>query len=63
MPVPFRRDPLRTLSDVELITADYVPWFDQQRHMHSLGPVPPAEAESRYCAKHVTDRLTEPRGA
>jgi hypothetical protein len=22
--------PLRTLSDVELITADYVPWFNQQ---------------------------------
>ena len=24
---PFRRGPLRTLSDVELITADYVAWF------------------------------------
>jgi putative transposase len=23
---PFRRGPLRTLSDVELITADYVAW-------------------------------------
>jgi len=27
---PFRRGPLHTLSDVELITADYVPWFNQQ---------------------------------
>ena len=47
---------LRTLSDVELITADYVPWFNQQRLMHRLGRVPPAEAESRYHANHVTDQ-------
>jgi putative transposase len=28
---PFRRGPLRTLADVELITADYVAWYSQQR--------------------------------
>jgi hypothetical protein len=62
---PFRRGPLRTLSDVELTTADYVPWFDQQRLMHRLGRVPPAEAESRYLCQsrdRSTGRLTEPRG-
>lgn len=45
---PFRRGPLRTLADVELITADYVAWYNQQRLMHRLGRVPPAEAEAAY---------------
>lgn len=53
---PFRRGPLRTLSDVELITADYVGWYNQQRLIHRLGRVPPAEAEARYYAQHVTDQ-------
>jgi hypothetical protein len=37
----FRRGPLRTLADVELITADYVAWYNQQRLMHRLGRVHP----------------------
>ena len=45
---PFRRGPLRNLSDVELITADYVSWYNQQPLMHRLGRIPPAEAEARY---------------
>lgn len=49
---PFRRGPLRTLSDVETITADYVHWYNQQRLMHRLGRVPPAEAEADYHAQH-----------
>jgi putative transposase len=53
---PFRRGPLRNLGDVELITADYIGWFNQQRLMHRLGRVPPVEAEARYYAKHVTDQ-------
>lgn len=53
---PFRRGPLRNLGDVELITADYVGWYNQQRLMHRLGRVPPAEAEARYYAEHVTDQ-------
>jgi hypothetical protein len=51
-----RRGPLHTLSDVEIITADYVRWFNQQHLIHRLGRVSPAEAESRYYAKHVTDQ-------
>jgi len=50
--VPTR--PLRTLADIELITADYVPWYNQQRLMHCLDRIPPAEA--RYYAQHVTDQ-------
>jgi putative transposase len=43
-----RRGPLRNLADVELITADYVAWYNQQRLMHRLGRIPPAEAEAEY---------------
>jgi putative transposase len=53
---PFRRGPLRHLADVELITAEYVAWYNQQRLMHRLGRVPPAEAEDHYYSEHVTDR-------
>src|SRR3546814_12684139 len=45
---PFRRGPLRNLGDVELITAASVGWFNQQRLMHRLGRVTPAEAKARY---------------
>jgi hypothetical protein len=51
---PFRRGPLRNLGDVELITADYVGWYNQQRLMHRLDRIPPAESEARYYAQHVT---------
>jgi putative transposase len=53
---PFRRGPLRNVGDVELITTDYIGWYNQQRLMHRLGRVPPAEAEARYHAEHVTDQ-------
>jgi putative transposase len=53
---PFRRGPLSTLAHVELITADYVAWYNQQRLMHRLDRVPPAEAEAHYYSEHVTDR-------
>ena len=53
---PFPRRSLNTLSNVELITADYVAWYNQQRLMHRLGRVPPAEAEAQYYSQHVTDR-------
>lgn len=63
---PFRRGPLRNLGDVELITADYVGWYNQQRLMHRLGRVPPAEAEARYYAQTVADQPAgsqKPQGA
>ena len=53
---PFRRGLLCTRGDVELITADYVAWYNQQRLMHRLGRVPPAEAEAHDYSQHVTDR-------
>jgi putative transposase len=42
------RGPLRKLADVELITADYVAWDNQQRLMHRLGRIQSAEAEAEY---------------
>jgi putative transposase len=63
---PFRRGPLNTLGDVELITVDYVAWYNQQRLMHRLGRVPPAEAESQYYSEHVTRQPADsqnPEGA
>ena len=62
---PFRRGPLRNLGDVELITADYVSWYNQQRLMHRRGRIPPAEAEARYYDQLDASQsagLTEPRG-
>lgn len=53
---PFRRGPLRNLSDVEIITADYIGWYNQRRLMHRLGRVAPAEAEARYYAEQVASQ-------
>lgn len=63
---PFRRGPLRNLADVEQITAHYVGWYNQQRLMHRLGRIPPAEAEARYYADQVTSQPAgsqKPEGA
>ncbi len=48
---PFRTGPLRTLADVETITAAWVHWYNQTRLMHRLGLRPPAEAEVHYYAQ------------
>ena len=47
---PFRRGPLERLSDLEMITADWVHWYNTSRLMHHLGRIPPAEAETNYYA-------------
>ena len=46
---PFR-GPLDKLSDLEMITADWVHWYNESRLMHHLGRIPPAEAEANYYA-------------
>ena len=45
---PFRTGPLRTLADVEHITAAWVHWYNTSRLMHRLGRRPPAEAGAEY---------------
>jgi putative transposase len=47
---PFRHGPLDRLSDLEMITADWVHWYNSARLMHHLGRIPPAEAEANYYA-------------
>jgi putative transposase len=39
-----------------MITADYIGWFNQQRLMHRLGRVPPAEAEAAYYDRTVANQ-------
>jgi len=52
---PFRRGPLDRLIDVELLTADWVGWYNTSRLMHRLGRVPPIEYEATYYAQHLGD--------
>ena len=55
---PFRRGPIRTLSDVELITADYVAWYNQGRldTDTAWAASHPLKAEAHDDSEHVTDR-------
>jgi putative transposase len=53
---PFRRGPLDRLSDLELITADWVRWYNTSRLMHHLDRRPPAEAEADYYATNRDGR-------
>ena len=48
---PFRNGPLERLSDLEMITADWVNWYNTRRLMHHLGRIPPVEAEANYYAQ------------
>jgi putative transposase len=50
---PFRRGPLTRLTDVEILTADWVGWYNQSRLMHRLGRRPPTEHEADYYALHA----------
>jgi putative transposase len=50
---PFRRGPLHRLADVELLTADWVHWYNTHRLMHRLGRIPPIEYEHAYYATNT----------
>ncbi|MFJ2781253.1 integrase core domain-containing protein [Kitasatospora sp. NPDC087315] len=43
-----RQGPWRTLTDVEIATAEYVDWFNSTRLHSELGHTPPAEYEAAY---------------
>ncbi|WP_405531042.1 IS3 family transposase [Streptomyces canus] len=51
------RKPWHGLSDVELATAEWVDWFNNQRLHTAIGDIPPHEHETNYYAHH------EPRPA
>jgi putative transposase len=46
-----RRGPWRTLTDVELATAEWVDWYNNTRIHRSIAAVPPNEYESMYYAQ------------
>jgi transposase InsO family protein len=50
---PFRRNPLYRLTDVELLTAEWVHWYNTDRLMHRLGRIPPIEYETVHYATNA----------
>ena len=42
----------RGLADVELATAEWVDWFNNQRLHTAIGDIPPHEHETNYYAQH-----------
>ncbi len=50
---PFRRGALHRLSDVELLTAEWVHWYNADRLMHRLGRIPPIEYETIHYAANA----------
>ena len=50
---PFRRGPLHRLTDVELLTAEWVHWYNTDRLMHRLGRIPPLEYETVHYATNT----------
>ena len=47
---PFRSGPLKTIEDVEWVTAGWVDWYNNRRLHSTLGNVPPEEFEATYYA-------------
>jgi len=47
---PFRDSPLRTVDDVEWVTAEWVDWYNTRRLHSTLGDIPPDEYEASHYA-------------
>lgn len=45
---PFRVGPLKTIDDVEWVTAGWVDWYNNRRLHSTIGDVPPEEFEAVY---------------
>jgi putative transposase len=50
---PFRDGPLRSLGQVEKITAAWIHWYNTERLMHRTGLRPPAEADTAHWASQA----------
>jgi putative transposase len=56
-----RRGPWRTLTDVELATAEWTDWYNNRRLHGEIGHVPPAEYETAFHQNQPTPQLiTQP---
>jgi putative transposase len=58
---PFRTGPLRTFTDIEKITIDYVDWYNNHRLHSLLNNATPEEFEQAYYA-HQTGSPTGDAG-
>ncbi len=52
------RRPWKTLSDVELATAEYVNWYNHRRLHGEIGHVPPVEYENKYYLATAKPQVT-----
>lgn len=52
------RRPWKTLSDVELATAEYVDWYNHRRLHGEIGHVPPVEYETTYYTELTKPQVT-----
>jgi transposase InsO family protein len=43
-----RHGPWRSLDAVELVTLEWVDWYNNRRVFEAIGDIPPAEAEANY---------------
>ena len=48
--------PWRSLAEVELATAEWVEWFNNQRLHTAIGDIPPSEYEALHYAQHQPDQ-------
>ncbi|MFF2936855.1 integrase core domain-containing protein [Streptomyces mirabilis] len=46
------RKPWHGLADIELATAEWIDWFNNQRLHTAIGDIPPHEHETNYYAQH-----------
>jgi transposase InsO family protein len=53
-----RRGPWRTLTDVELATAEWIDWYNNRRLHGEIGHVPPAEYETAFYLTTTKPQLT-----
>jgi putative transposase len=52
------RRPWKTLSDVELATAEYVDWYNHRRLHGEIGHVPPVEYENNHYLATTKPQVT-----
>lgn len=55
---PFLRGPLHRPADVELLTAEWVHWYNTGRLMHRLGRIPPIEYETVHYSTNAAHSET-----
>jgi putative transposase len=51
------RGPWRTLTQVELATAEWIDWYNNKRLHGQIGHIPPAEYETNYYRNHPTTQM------